>query len=696
MTTENELINKSYYKTIISENNQEHPIKILGDMYIEEMRQQRPELSSIRYAQGEVYFLNNDYEAAIHKWQYPLEKELIPWAQKNIADAHLEMGLLEHAEKFYKEVDTTLVALKSEVLLQLFSLYIQQGNQEMAVDTIKKAIKLEPDYSRVTELAKGYFEEIKDWDSAVELAVNEAVRTNKVSWFNILEGYAHQGFIANYEPTYFREVLESLLQIDKSHFERLTEVIWENYRNGNYVQWLDQVNQLLLIHHVESHKWEKLPGLFTESYFELISGKFLIRDISTLLQVHLSNWLKLSSYSDTLIPSTAILAWDETFPGELSATLISEAEQQFENSNPNPNGLEEGLQLIDSIKLWAKGEGLLEELTEFVESMPEEYNMDVTSPLKVRNLLKVMIEFLLEQRVVLENAILEEINWNGEMVTRLQEIQQQLGDMEKEKASIMIESFHNIKKTLTENVMSKLPKLLRNCSELVQEDSDFSKIHLELNEEMNKRISTYMRNYIMYDFKYTIQDWIEECQREFQDCQNMWNELSEDINSQFQEEKIVLAGDYKVLDDWQRDMDRISRGILQPEKINIMLRNNPSQLLLKGAGKLLGPLTKNKDMLHNRYKNYIENADYTQIVGEIIHPFLQQLDFFEGSIEWDTNRFFANPLDALSSLVEEVQVEIEKCNNSIKIMRDEPEVYLDPLTLFELKLRQYELKNRIS
>src|SRR5690606_20006492 len=116
-------------------------------------------------------------------------------------------------------------------------------------------------------------------------------------------------------------------------------------------------------------------------------GKFLIRDISTLLQVHLSNWLKLSSYSDTLIPSTAILAWDETFPGELSATLISEAEQQFENSNPNPNGLEEGLQLIDSIKLWAKGEGLLEELTEFVESMPEEYNMDVTSPLKVRNLL---------------------------------------------------------------------------------------------------------------------------------------------------------------------------------------------------------------------------------------------------------------------------------------------------------------------
>ncbi|WP_042147361.1 lipopolysaccharide assembly protein LapB [Paucisalibacillus sp. EB02] len=699
MTTENELINKSYYQTIISENIQEHPIKILGDMYMDEMRKQRPELSSIRYAQGEVYFLNNDYEAAIHKWQYPLEKEeLIPWAQKNIADAHLEMGLLDHAERFYKEVDTPSVALKSEVLLQLFSLYIQQGTLEKAVDTIKKAVKLNPDYSHVTEIAKGYFEEFKDWENAVELAVDEAVRTKSISWFKVLEGYAAQGSIVNYAPNYFHEMLVVLLHLDKSHFESLTEVMWNSYKDGGYyIQWLDVMNQLLLNHNVEqSHRWEKLPRLFNETYFELISGRYLIRDISNLVQTHLANWLKLSSLSDTLISSTAVLAWDETFPAELDATLISEAELRFEGSNPNQNGTEEGLKLFDSIKIWAKGEGLLEELTEFLKSMPEEYNAEVVSPSKIRNLLKATLEFLLEQRVELENAILEEINWNGEMLTGLQDMHQQLEDMEKEKVSVMIDSFRNIKKVLTENVMSKLPKLLRNCSELVQEDSDFSKLHVELNEEMNKRITTYMRNYILYDFKYTIQEWIENCQREFQDCQSTWNEFSEHINSQFKEDKIVLNGDYKVLEDWQRDMERISRGILQRENVNIMLRNNPSQLLLKGAGKLFGSITKNKDMLYSRYKNYIENADYTQIIGEIINPFIQQLEFFEGSIEWDINRFCSSSSEALKCLMEEVRVDIEKYNDSINMMHNQPENYRDPLTLFELKLRQYELMNRIS
>src|SRR5699024_4526301 len=119
MTTENELINKTYYRGILDENKQGHPVKILGEMYMEVLQEPRPELSSIRFGQGEVYFLNNDYEAAIFKWQQPMEEEFIPWAQKNIADAHLEMGLLDEAEKFYKQVDTSSSALKSEVLLQL-------------------------------------------------------------------------------------------------------------------------------------------------------------------------------------------------------------------------------------------------------------------------------------------------------------------------------------------------------------------------------------------------------------------------------------------------------------------------------------------------------------------------------------------------------------------------------------------------
>jgi len=83
-------------------------------------------------------------------------------------------------------------------------------------------------------------------------------------------------------------------------------------------------------------------------------------------------------------------------------------------------------------------------------------------------------------------------------------------------------------------------------------------------------------------------------------------------------------------------------------------------------------------------------------VEELIAPFIQQLELFEGSIEWDVDRFFSNPLDVLNSEMEEAQLAIEKHQAALNRMQEEPEIYRDPLTLFELKLRQYELMNRID
>lgn len=44
-----------------------------------------------------------------------------------------------------------------EVLLQLFSLYIEREYMDLASETIKKAVDLDPDYPHVTELAKKFF-----------------------------------------------------------------------------------------------------------------------------------------------------------------------------------------------------------------------------------------------------------------------------------------------------------------------------------------------------------------------------------------------------------------------------------------------------------------------------------------------------------------------------------------------------------
>ncbi|HAM80500.1 tetratricopeptide repeat protein [Ornithinibacillus bavariensis] len=698
MTIENELINKSYYQTIVAENEKEHPIKVLGEMYMNEMQKKRPDLSSIRYAQGEVYFLNNDYEAAIYKWGTPLDDRLIPWAQKNIADAHFEMGLLELAEECYKAVDTDVMELKVEVLLQLFSLYIQQGSTEKAIDAIKNAVQLNPDYSYVTQIAQSYFEDIKDWNSAVELAVNESIRTQSLSWVSILEEYVEQGLTYDFQPNCFNEVLVTVLHIDKLRFESLSELLWNSYKHSNlYIPWLKEINQLLLTYNLEeAYMWKKLPNLFKESYFDLISGEFLISDISVLIQDHLTNWLEISTVSDSLISSSAILAWNDIFPSDLDVTLVSKAEDYFEHSNSYQYGRQEGIKLFESIKQWAEKEGLLDDLYVNIMPMIEEYNIEVASPSKIRSIIKATIAFLVEKRIEVENAVIDNINWDEELLVKLQDIQLQLDDMEKDEARVIKDSFRKIKNDLSQHMMLTLPELLRNCSELVHEDSDFGKLHVDLNDEMNRRIADYMENTALHDFKHAFQRWIEDCEREFNDCQIKLNEISEGFNYQYNEEKIVLEGDFKVLDDWKRDMERISRGMLHIEKANIMLRNNPSQLLLKGAGKLLGSISKSNEKLHSKYKNYIENGDYSQITQEIINPLIKQLELFEGSIEWDISKFFSNSLEVLNRVSEELHGDIEKQNYSLETMRNQPEIYRDPLTLFELRLRQYELMNTIS
>lgn len=698
VTTENQLINKSYYQTVIDQNNSEHPVKVLGDMYMEEMQKERPELSLIRFAQGEVYFLHNDYEAAIYKWQHPLDEKFVPWAQKNIADAHFEMGLLEHAEKFYNEVKTESIELKSEVLLQLFSLYIQQGRTKKAIEVIKNAVQLNPDYTCVTEMAQTYFEDIKDWDNAIELAVNEAIRTKSLSWLTVIEEYVAQGLTVKYQPNYFTEVLVTALEMDKLRFESLIEIMWNSYKQSElYISWLEEVNQLLLHQNVEeSYMWKKLPNLFKEAYVELTSGRFLIQDISNLIQTHLTNWLEISSAADTFISSSAILAWNEVFPSSLNATLVSEAEKHFINTKGYPNSREEGIKLYESILEWAKEEELQDDLAAFMDPLLEEYNIEVASPSKIRSVIKAAIEFLIEKRVEVENTIIDKINWDEKLLVSLQEIQNQLSEMETEQAQVIKDSFQSIKNDSIQQMMSQIPELLRNCSELIREDSDFSKLHVELNNEMNKRIVDYMNNTALREFKKAIQEWIQDCEDEFKDCQIKLNEMSENFNNQFGEEKIVLDGELRILDDWQRDMERISRALLKLEKVNILMRNNPVQVLFKGAGKLLGSISKGNDKIYSKYKSYVENKDYSEITKELISPFIQQLELYEESIEWDVNKFFTNANGELDSVSQEVEGDINSLNNSLNRMREKPEIYRDPLTLFELRLRQYELMNTIS
>ena len=206
MTIDEKLINKVYYQTLIDGKEDLHSMKLLGDLYMEEQKKELSDLSYIRFSQGEVYFHNRDYEAAIFKWEN-ISNELEQWAKKNMADAYFELELLSTAEDIYQTIYTDSEVLKTEVLLQRFTLYIEQGKLERAVEVIKEAVSLSPDYSEVTEIARSFFEEYKDWHNAVELAVNEAVRTGNLQWYDILHTYVEQGRTMKMPPSDFSEVL---------------------------------------------------------------------------------------------------------------------------------------------------------------------------------------------------------------------------------------------------------------------------------------------------------------------------------------------------------------------------------------------------------------------------------------------------------------------------------------------------------
>lgn len=880
-----ELIRKRYYESFMEENESHHPLKVLGDLYMIEQRKEVSDLSFIRFAQGEVYFNNRDYESAIFKWEN-IANELEPWAKKNLADAYFELQLLSTAEDIYKAIQTESDELKIEVLLQLFSLYLERGKLELAVEAIKQAVSLHPDYPDVTDIARAFFEEHEDWKNAVELAVNEAVRTNERSWFAILQTYVEKGYTAKMEPNNFNQTLVTLYKVDVRTFESLTVSFWNSYINEEfYFSWLKEINHILL--HMEgtrNHTWQELSDLYNDTYFELISGKHLISELSHLIPNHLTNWVKISDQTHALIASASALAWSEIFTSSMDPEQINEAEKLVNRSARNLNGLTDGYNLFEEIIHWAEKNGIelgkrfewmvkglldldahhlliagttgtgksalinsilgeemlgeststtvmfkdnaraelmeitdegmreVTDLTEYensteaiihwqmpfdflkengialidtpaitgrnkfrngvfqylkladsllfvldaeasfsekeletvvkirehapelpihfllngvnseqeivdlvasrvntyfpkakifaysgqhhqfktiVDFMKDNRNLFEERTIKLLQSIRKTIKYLLERRVEIENGFIDSIKWNEEIVTKLNGATNQLVDLEEEKVRIIKREFREIKDKMKEELMEEIPRLLQNCSEFINEDSDFGRIHHQLNDEMNKRVQNYMEDVAMPSFHLDFQNWITEVHEEFRQAQLFLNEMSAGFNDLYGEEKLKLDCDFKVLEDWQRDADRMTRRSIQLEKVNILLRFTPSQFLLKSAGKLFGAL-QNKGMLHNKYKQFIESEDYSEAASTITEEFIQPFDIFEKALDRDINMYFRHPHATLNETVAEAEKEIGENKELLHDLRTNPETYRDPLTLFQLKVRQYE------
>ena len=104
--------------------------------------------------------------------------------------------------------------------------------------------------------------------------------------------------------------------------------------------------------------------------------------------------------------------------------------------------------------------------------------------------------------------------------------------------------------------------------------------------------------------------------------------MSETFNKLYKEERMKLPCDFKLLDDWNRDVVRMTNRITVTN-INILLYFYTDTVFLKSAGKLFGNM-QNQSMLANKYKQYIETEDYTEIAHTISKQFFLQFEVFEG------------------------------------------------------------------
>ncbi|MEH7118439.1 dynamin family protein [Neobacillus vireti] len=354
MTLEDQLKQKAYYKMFINEHEDIHPIRVLGEAFQEEAAKDLPNLSSIRFAQGEVYFHHKDYETAIFKWEN-ITDELEPWAKKNTADAYYELGLLSTAEDIYTAIATDNATLSTEVALQLFSLYIERGKLDAAVSTIKRTIVANPDYPNVTEIARAFFEEQQDWNNAVELAVSEAMRLEDTNWFSVLSGYVDKGFTKGHAPGYFTQALIHLFHRDKKQFEQLVSFLWKSYEHEeSYFTWIREINQLLLQLDLEREdQWHELSRLHKHAYFGLIEGRYFIKMLQEFIPDLLTNWLRLADDRNVVLSSAAVLSWNELFPTTMSQTIVTDAEKLISITETDIDELEESLTLFDTIIDWA-------------------------------------------------------------------------------------------------------------------------------------------------------------------------------------------------------------------------------------------------------------------------------------------------------------------------------------------------------
>ncbi|MHC0038395.1 tetratricopeptide repeat protein [Pseudoneobacillus sp. C159] len=679
--SENQLIQKRYYENYIKDNELAHPIRVLGECFITEQSTEVPDLTTIRFAQGEVYFHHKDFETAIFKWEH-IQNELEPWAKKNMADALVQLKLFKEAEERYKSIISDSVLLNTEIGLQLFSLYSLLEQMDSAFKVIKKVVSLNPNYSNVTKIALDFFVSQKDWLSAAELAASEALRTESMSWFDHLKDYVKDGYTEGLAPSFFMNVLKRLYKLDRHRFEELITILSESYRND--LAWVTVMNELFaeLVEDGQTSS-PKIAYLFKDTYHHLLNGQYLLSQLNRVIPLFLSNWFKITQ---SHFAASAILAWKDLFPTSLESETVNEAEYHFHNNKGQQLSEKEIFPLFELILNWAETNGIIQH--EGMLDVEGTQLYSETEPVeKLISTMRKVITELSEKRIEVENRLVDSISSLEEILTKLNGANHQLQDLQDEKMKTIKKVFFESKDIVKSELIKRIPKLLQECAEVIKDDSDFGKINNVLNEEMNRRVQQYIEEKILPDYYESLKYWLDFSKEELETCQ-AWLHDRRDGFHVLLDKKLPLDCDFTIIEDWHRDIKRMTSGT-SIDELNVLRKFKTTQFLISNAGKLLSAFTKNS-LLSSKYRTLIETDDFKEVTDEMIAKFLVQFNLFEKGLDRDLKLFFKQPYEVLSQKMDEIKQLKRTDETTLLEHQENPEIVRDPITIFELRLRQFE------
>lgn len=310
---------------------------------------------------------------------------------------------------------------------------------------------------------------------------------------------------------------------------------------------------------------------------------------------------------------------------------------------------------------------------------------ETTNLQKIIVLMQRIIHDFLQQRVRAEHRLHESIQKKEDILQRLNGAHYQLTDLQTEIGERIANAFSLIKTDLEEDIAEELPKVLQGVAKEIPETIDPATLHVEVNKKMNEKIKVYLHGEILEQLTSRAEEWLVLAKEELEQGRAFLEEIENGFNRMLGEERLRLPCDFQVLDDWQRDVARFTTGSVIQEE-NILLRYTPGQILLKGAGKVLGNFARGKPFFIQQFKNFIASEDYHQVVTRVSKQFFALFTLMEQGLARDVSLFFADALKAIQQLIADLKREVVEERTELEQLRKNPEKFRDPLTLFEIRL----------